>query len=65
MTKMEKLALAATLLECAFIGYFKYKATEAITEKCKNYFEEEAKRVAARQRQKFYANAAESDHKTT
>lgn len=59
MTRMEKLALAATLLECVAIGYFKRKAFEAIEKKCESYFEEEAKRVAARQRQKFYENAAD------
>lgn len=61
MTKMEKIATVVALLECAFIGYFKYKASKVITEKAERYFGEEAKRVAARQRQKFYENATESN----
>lgn len=65
MTKMEKLMTAITLLECVFIGYFKYKATKAIEKKCEKYFGEEAKRVVDRQRQKFYKNETESNHEET
>ena len=61
MTKMEKMAVIAALVECAFIGYFKHKAAKVITEKAERYFEEEAKRVVARQRHKFRENATESD----
>lgn len=61
MTKMEKIAAVIGLLECAFIGYVaKRKFAEAITEAYAGFFEEEAKRQIARQRQKFYENATES-----
>ena len=61
MTKMEKFATVAALLEILMVGYFKYVATKVITENAKSYFEKETKRVAARQRQKFRENATESD----
>lgn len=61
MTNMEKMAIAAALLEYAFIGCFKHKAGKLITENAIRYFEKEAKRVAARQRQKFRENAPESE----
>ena len=62
MTKMEKIATVVALLECAFIGYVaKRKFAEMITEHYAGFFEKEAKRVAARQRQKFYKNATESN----
>ena len=64
MTKMEKFATVAALLEIVMIGYFKYVACKAITKKANFYFVKEAKRVAARQRQKFYENATESDKET-
>ena len=50
MTKMEKFATVAALLEIVMIGYFKYVACKAITKKANFYFVKEAKRVAARQR---------------
>ena len=62
MTKMEKLALVVALLECAFMGYFKYKVTQVIEKNAQRYFEKEAKRVVARQRKKFYENATESNN---
>lgn len=65
MTKMEKLAIVAALLECAFLGYFKYKASKVIFEGAGRYLQEEAKRQIARQRQKFYENATESDTEET
>ena len=61
MTNMEKFATVVALVECAFIGYFKYKAAKAITENAERYFKEEAKRVVARQRQKFNENVEESE----
>ena len=61
MTKMEKLAIAVALLECAFLGYFKYKATKVIFEGAERYLTEEAKRQAVRQRREWTANATESD----
>ncbi len=53
MTKMEKLALVVTLLECVVLGYFKYETAKVITKKFETYFEEEAKQQIARQRQKM------------
>ena len=64
MTNTEKFATVVALVECAFLGYFKYKAAKVITENAGKYFEREAKRVVARQRQKFYENVAESNMET-
>ena len=64
MTKMEKFALVAALLENLMVGYFKYVACKAITKEANLYFTKEAQRVVARQRQKFYKNVAESGKET-
>ena len=63
MTKMEKVATVIGLLELLFLGYVKYMVmTKVINAAIESgYFEKEAKRVAARQRQKFYENMAEPE----
>ena len=61
MTKMEKLMVVVAVLGWAVSGYAKCKGSKKLEEVCGNYFEEEAKRVVARQRQKFYENATESN----